>query len=184
MTVVLRVPNRAICAPPRKAASSSRAGRAPNTPASYTSWRSGATVRCARLHTMFGNPTPTKQTLSPASVRELAEIIISFFEYPFMFIAGATLARSRSLPPSAPHLRSRVLPVVDLPRPALSRLQVFEPVPELLQVIGVALQVVDPLPQPGLEHGRVLRDLLPLQVEAVVAKDPAMLEAWLREWVY
>ena len=28
---------------------------------------------------MFGSPTPTKQTRSPASVRALAAIIISFF---------------------------------------------------------------------------------------------------------
>ena len=41
--------------------SGSRSGRAPNTPDSYTSCRSGETVRCARLHTMFGKPTPTKQ---------------------------------------------------------------------------------------------------------------------------
>ena len=59
--------------------SGSRAGRAPKTPASYTSWSSGATVRCARLQTMFGRPTPTKQMRSPASVRALAAIIISFF---------------------------------------------------------------------------------------------------------
>ena len=60
--------------------SGSRSGRAPNTPDSYTSWSSGATVRWARLHTMFGRPTPTKQIRSPPSVRALAAIMISFFE--------------------------------------------------------------------------------------------------------
>src|SRR5438132_586327 len=57
--------------------SGSRAGRDPNTPDSYTSSRSGATVRWARLHAMFGSPTPTKHTRSPASWRALATIIIS-----------------------------------------------------------------------------------------------------------
>ena len=57
-----------------------RSGRAPNTPDSYTSWSSGATVRCARLHTMFGRPTPTKQLCMPASPRAEAAIMISFFE--------------------------------------------------------------------------------------------------------
>ena len=57
--------------------SGSRAGRDPNTPDSYTSSRSGATVRCARLHAIFGSPTPTKHTRSPASCRALATIIIS-----------------------------------------------------------------------------------------------------------
>src|SRR5215207_11468549 len=54
-----------------------RAGRAPNTPASYTSSRSGATVRWARLTAMFGRPTPTKQTRCPSSARAAATIIIS-----------------------------------------------------------------------------------------------------------
>ncbi len=54
-----------------------RAGRAPNTPASYTSSRSGATVRLARLTAMLGRPTPTKQTCWPASSRAAATIIIS-----------------------------------------------------------------------------------------------------------
>ena len=56
-----------------------RAGRAPNTPASYTSSRSGATVRLARLTAMLGRPTPTKQTRWPASSRAAATIIISDF---------------------------------------------------------------------------------------------------------
>ena len=60
--------------------SGSRSGRAPNTPDSYTSCRSGETVRCARLHTMFGRPTPTKQLLTPSSCRALAAIMISDFE--------------------------------------------------------------------------------------------------------
>ena len=59
--------------------SGSRSGLAPNTPDSYTSWSSGDTVRCARLQTMFGRPTPTKQTRSAARVRALATIMISFF---------------------------------------------------------------------------------------------------------
>src|SRR5215212_3273343 len=70
----------------------SRAGRAPKTPASYTSSRSGATVRCARLTAMFGSPTPTKQTRCPASSRAAATIIISFWENaaPFFFpVVGA-----------------------------------------------------------------------------------------------
>jgi hypothetical protein len=58
-----------------------RAGAAPNTPASYTSCRSGATVRFARLHAMFGGPTPTKQTRSPSSWRAEATIIISVCVY-------------------------------------------------------------------------------------------------------
>src|SRR3954470_24600172 len=57
--------------------SGSRAGLAPNTPASYTSSRSGATVRFARLTAMFGRPTPTKHTRCPASSRAAATIIIS-----------------------------------------------------------------------------------------------------------
>src|SRR5436190_673787 len=57
--------------------SGSRSGTAPNTPLSYTSSRSGVTVRLARLHAMFGGPTPTKQTRSPASWRDDATIIIS-----------------------------------------------------------------------------------------------------------
>ena len=57
--------------------SGSRAGSAPNTPASYSSSMSGATVRLARLHAMFGGPTPTKHTRSPASWRADATIIIS-----------------------------------------------------------------------------------------------------------
>ena len=60
--------------------SGSRSGRAPNTPDSYTSCSSGATVRCARLHTMLGRPTPTKQLAAPASRRALAAIMISDFE--------------------------------------------------------------------------------------------------------
>src|SRR5437773_10075069 len=60
--------------------SGSRAGRAPKTPASYTSSRSGATVRLAKLTAMFGNPTPTKHTRWPASSRAAATIIISDFE--------------------------------------------------------------------------------------------------------
>src|SRR3954452_15838507 len=55
----------------------SLAGRAPKTPASYTSSRSGATVFLARLTAMFGRPTPTKQTRVPASSRAAATIIIS-----------------------------------------------------------------------------------------------------------
>src|SRR5512136_2031774 len=57
-----------------------RAGCAPNAPASYTSSRSGATVRLARLTAMFGSPTPTKQTCWPASSRAAATIIISELE--------------------------------------------------------------------------------------------------------
>ena len=57
-----------------------RAGRAPNTPASYTSSSSGVTVRLARLTAMFGSPTPTKQTRWPASSRAAATIIISDLE--------------------------------------------------------------------------------------------------------
>src|SRR5439155_24376825 len=59
-----------------------RAGADPNAPDSYTSSSSGATVRLARLHAMFGGPTPTKHTRSPASCRADATIIISAGEYP------------------------------------------------------------------------------------------------------
>ena len=54
-----------------------RAGAEPNTPDSYTSSRSRATVRLARLQAMLGGPTPTKHTRSPASWRAEATIIIS-----------------------------------------------------------------------------------------------------------
>ncbi len=60
--------------------SGSRSGRAPKTPDSYTSCSWGDTVRCARLQTMFGNPTPTKQFETPPSNRALAAIISSDFE--------------------------------------------------------------------------------------------------------
>src|SRR5918992_2037592 len=85
----------------------SRAGRAPKTPASYTSWRSGLTVRWARLQAMFGGPTPTKHTRSPASCRALATIIIS---------AGVHASSD-----------SGIAPVVHLARPGLSGPQRLPP---------------------------------------------------------
>src|SRR5437588_9982271 len=57
--------------------SGSRSGLAPNTPDSYTSCRSRATVRWARLHTMLGSPTPTTQFFAPSRPRADAAIIIS-----------------------------------------------------------------------------------------------------------
>src|SRR5437867_442827 len=87
--------------------SGNRSGRAPNTPDSYTSWRRGSTVRCARLHTMFGNPTPTKQFEAPASRLALAAIIISDFEYPGSAAATSDVTRTshsspgRTAPPPA-----------------------------------------------------------------------------------
>ena len=72
--------------------SGSRAGRAPKTPASYTSSRSGVTVRFARLTAMFGRPTPTKQTCWPASSRAAATIIISDLENKGLIPSGSTIS--------------------------------------------------------------------------------------------
>src|SRR5438874_11628074 len=76
--------------------SGSRAGSAPYTPASYTSCSSGDTVRLARLHAMFGGPTPTKHTRSPASWRAEATIIISAAVYS---VTGVFVTRSHATTP-------------------------------------------------------------------------------------
>src|SRR5947208_9162153 len=78
--------------------SGSLAGAEPNTPDSYTSSRSGDTVRLARLHAMFGGPTPTKHTRSPASCRAEATIIISVAVYS---VTGVFVTRSHATTPVA-----------------------------------------------------------------------------------
>src|ERR1044072_5693179 len=106
--------------------SGSRAGRAPKTPASYTSSRSGATVRLARLTAMLGSPTPTKQTRWPASSRAAATIIISdFVKAAVSALIADSRAGGRHGPPNGPTVErfrreglSRSLQPIDGPGPA------------------------------------------------------------------
>src|SRR5258705_5255417 len=136
-----------------------RAGRAPNTPASYTSSISGATVRFARLTAMFGRPTPTKQTRWPASSRAAATIIISDF---------VKSAATGSLMERAP---SAVLAVVDRPgRCRGRRPQRCHPIgAKLLDVLAASGDPEDPLRQPGLGGRLVSRDRIPIEIAPVVA---------------
>ena len=100
---------------------------------------------------MFGRPTPTKQTRWPASSRAAATIIISDFEK----VATSVIGTSRSRPS----------PTARCPRPERG-----DPLgAELLDVRRPAVEVVDPLAQPGLDRVLVAGDRVPVEVEPVVA---------------
>src|SRR6266511_359531 len=142
--------------------SGSRLGAAPKTPDSYTRSSCGATVRLARLQTMFGRPMPTKHTPPPASSRALATIIISDFDQ----------RRSRSpvrLPPASSSFVVRVLPVVDLARRRVAGAKRVPPLgPQLLHIVLVGLQADHPFLQPRSQRLGAPRRRLPVELEPVV----------------
>src|SRR6476659_10193400 len=128
---------------------------------------------------MFGSPTPTKQTRWPASSRAAATIIISDLEKAESVTDGPRRARARRCGtrwtdrrpgPGSARPPSAVLPVVHRRGRRWTGLERRDPLrPQLLDIRGPAIQGVDPVPQPGLERVLVLRDRVPVEVEAVVA---------------